>query len=40
VLVTHQVNISALTGSYTSSGETVIARIDENGRVAVLGSIK
>jgi phosphohistidine phosphatase SixA len=40
VLVTHQVNISALTGSYASSGETVIARIDENGRVAVLGSIK
>jgi len=40
VLVTHQVNINALTGSYTSSGETVIARIDENGRVAVLGSIK
>ena len=40
VLVTHQVNITALTGSYTSSGETVIARIDENGRVAVLGSIK
>ncbi len=40
VLVTHQVNITALTGSYTSSGETVIARIDESGRVAVLGSIK
>lgn len=40
VLVTHQVNIAALTGAYTRSGETVIARIDEQGKVAVIGSIE
>lgn len=40
VLVTHQVNISALTGTYTRSGETVIARIDDQGKVAVIGSIE
>ncbi len=39
VLVSHQVNISALTGSPTSSGETIVARIDANGAIDVLGSI-
>lgn len=38
VLVTHQVNISALTGSFASSGETIVARIDESGNVTVLGT--
>lgn len=40
VLSTHQVNISALTGSYTSSGEIVVAQIDADGKVKVLGSIE
>ena len=39
VLVTHQVNISALTGRYTSSGEMIIVRWDKDGRIAVLGSL-
>ncbi|MEQ8665907.1 MAG: histidine phosphatase family protein [Rhodospirillales bacterium] len=38
VLVTHQVNISALTGRGTSSGEIVVVQMD-GGRVEVLGSI-
>jgi len=40
VLVTHQVNISALTGRGTSSGETVVAALNDDGTVAVLGSIR
>jgi phosphohistidine phosphatase SixA len=40
VLVTHQVNISALTGVYVASGELVIIRIAKNGEIEVLGSIE
>jgi len=40
VLVTHQVNISALTGVYAASGELVVIRIPENGEIEVLGSIE
>ena len=40
MLVTHQVNISALTGSFTSSGEIVVARLQDDGTVEVLGSIE
>lgn len=39
VLVTHQVNISALTGRYAGSGETVVAKIDDVGKIAILGTI-
>lgn len=39
VLVSHQVNISALTGRGATSGETVFAEIDDLGKVTVLGSI-
>jgi phosphohistidine phosphatase SixA len=40
VLVTHQVNISALTGVFPASGELVILRIGEDGGSTVLGSIE
>ena len=39
VLVTHQVNIRALAGVPTSSGEVVIARLDAKGEVSVLGTL-
>ncbi|WPZ36333.1 histidine phosphatase family protein [Thalassobaculum sp. OXR-137] len=39
VLVTHQVNISALTGRGTASGEFVIIDVTEDGTVEVLGEI-
>ncbi len=39
VLVTHQVNISALTGRYTSSGEMVVVRWSADGKFEVLGSL-
>ncbi|MGB7433642.1 MAG: histidine phosphatase family protein [Ahrensia sp.] len=39
VLVTHQVNITALTGIFPRSGEIVFFTIDENGSVNVLGTI-
>lgn len=39
VLVTHQVNIAALTGRTTRPGETIVARLNKNGTVEVLGSI-
>jgi broad specificity phosphatase PhoE len=39
VLVTHQVNIRALTGSGASSGEMVVLRLDQAGAVSVLGRI-
>lgn len=38
MLVTHQVNISALTGQSTQSGEVLVIRVDGD-RVDVLGSI-
>ena len=39
VLVTHQVNITALTGVYPASGEIVVIRRTENGQISVVGSI-
>ena len=39
ILVTHQVNISALTGNGTQSGEIVFVRSTSNGGYSVLGSI-
>ncbi len=39
VLVTHQVNITALTGVYPSSGEMVIVKIDDEGAVTVAGTV-
>lgn len=40
VLVTHQVNISAFTGTYASSGEMVIVRREAGGDVVVVGTIE
>lgn len=39
MLVSHQVNISALTGQPTRSGEVLVIRLKESGAVEVLGSI-
>jgi len=40
VLVTHQVNITALSGVYPGSGELVIVRRSETGDLTVVGSIE
>ncbi|MGI9436859.1 MAG: histidine phosphatase family protein [Geminicoccaceae bacterium] len=40
IMVTHQVNISALTGIYPSSGELVIVRVDRGGTISVAGTIE
>ncbi len=40
ILVTHQVNITALTGVYPSSGEIVVVERNEQVGLKVLGSIK
>jgi len=40
VLVTHQVNITALTGVYPSSGELVIVRRSVKGGLTVVGTIE
>lgn len=40
VLVTHQVNITALTGVFPSSGEMVVIRRSEDGGVSVVGTIE
>jgi phosphohistidine phosphatase SixA len=40
ILVTHQVNISALTNTYASSGEMVIVRRAPDGVLSVVGTIK
>lgn len=40
VLVTHQVNITALTRVYPASGEIVVLRREEPGRFAVAGRIR
>jgi hypothetical protein len=40
VLVTHQVNITSLTGFYPSSGELVIVNRSKSGELSVMGSIK
>lgn len=39
LLVTHQVNITALTGIFPRSGEIVVFTIDPSGKVEVLGSL-
>jgi broad specificity phosphatase PhoE len=40
VLVTHQVNITALTDHYPASGEIVIARRSGDGNIRMVGSIR
>ena len=40
VLVTHQVNITAMTGVFPDSGELVIVRRDRDGGFSVAGTIK
>ena len=40
VLVTHQVNITALTGVYPGSGELVIVRRSESSDLTVVGTIE
>ena len=40
VLVTHQVNITALTGVYPDSGELVVIRRSETGDIQVIGTIE
>ncbi|MGD1879614.1 MAG: histidine phosphatase family protein [Kiloniellaceae bacterium] len=37
VLVTHQVNITALTGVYPRSGEVVMLRVAEDGGIEIVG---
>lgn len=39
VLVTHQVNIAALTGVYPRSGEVVVIQLQPSGEIAVLGRL-
>jgi len=39
VLVTHQVNITALTGLASAEGEVVVARIHEGGRVQAVARV-
>ena len=40
LLVTHQVNITALTGVYPGSGELVIVHRSDNGNLTVIGTIE
>jgi len=40
VLVTHQVNITSLTGIYPASGEMIIVRRGEGDKLKVLGTIQ
>ena len=40
VLVTHQVNITALTRVYPTSGELVVVRRSESGELSVLGTLE
>lgn len=39
ILVTHQVNISALTGEFTRSGEVLVVRRSPDGTLRVIGAI-
>jgi phosphohistidine phosphatase SixA len=39
ILITHQVNISALTGHSAASGEIIFVRRDPNGVLTVIGSV-
>jgi 8-oxo-(d)GTP phosphatase len=38
VMVTHQVNISALTGRFAASGKGILVHVDNTGRVRVVGT--
>jgi hypothetical protein len=38
--VTHQVNITAMTGVFPASGELVMIRIDKEGEFTVAGRIR
>jgi phosphohistidine phosphatase SixA len=40
VLISHQVNITALTGVYPASGELVVIRRSKSGAISVVGSTK
>lgn len=40
VLVTHQVNITALTGIFPASGELIVLRKEENGTSTVIGTLE
>lgn len=40
VLVTHQVNITALTGIYPKSGELVIVRRSDAGELSIVGTVE
>lgn len=40
ILVTHQVNITALTGRHASSGELLVLALADDGKPLVLGSIQ
>ena len=40
VLVTHQVNITALTGVFPASGELVVVRLSDDGEIVVVGSVE
>jgi hypothetical protein len=39
VLVTHQVNITALTGAYPASGEVFVLQANKDGDVELTGRI-
>ena len=39
ILVTHQVNITALTGVFPASGQIVVTRLAPDGTITVLGSL-
>jgi broad specificity phosphatase PhoE len=39
IMVTHQVNITALTGVFARSGEAVVAKPQPNGEVSIVGRI-
>ena len=39
LLITHQVNITALTGIYPRSGEIILIRVDENNTVEMLARL-
>ena len=39
IVVTHQVNITALSGIFSQSGSAVVAQLDEYGQLAVIGPL-
>jgi phosphohistidine phosphatase SixA len=40
VLISHQVNITALTGVYPASGELIVIRMSKSGAISVVGTTK